>query len=66
LDPGIVSTVKNPCAYCGKDAIGIQIYGCCSVTVCTDHADEQLKALHPGERKDLGACYLYRFPESLE
>jgi len=62
----MVNTVKNPCAYCGKEAIGIQIYGCCSVTVCADHADEQLKALHPGDRNDLGACYLYRFPESSE
>jgi hypothetical protein len=42
--------------------MGIQIYGCCSVTVCADHADKQLKALRPGERKDLGACYLFRFP----
>jgi hypothetical protein len=55
---------KNPCAYCGRESIGIQIYGCCSVTVCADHADEELKSMAPGERRDRGACYLYRFPRT--
>jgi hypothetical protein len=37
---------KRPaCAACGKDAIGIQSFGCRSAFVCPDHAYNLLLAL---------------------
>jgi len=49
------------CDVCGRDAIGVQILGCCGSTVCEEHADAQLKSLKPGEKKEWGACFFYRY-----
>ncbi len=55
--------MKPVCDICGKEAIGIQCLGCCGTTVCGDHALPILRDLKPGEKKDWGACYFYRFEE---
>ena len=52
---------KKTCDICGKEAIGMQIMGCCSSTLCEEHADAHLKELKPGEKKEWGVCYFYRF-----
>ncbi|MCQ8894495.1 MAG: hypothetical protein NQU46_07705 [Methanolinea sp.] len=49
------------CDICGAHAIGIQVMGCCGFLVCEEHADPQLKSLSPGEKREWGACYFYRF-----
>ncbi|MDD1709409.1 MAG: hypothetical protein LUQ37_00700 [Methanoregulaceae archaeon] len=54
------------CDVCGKEAIGMQILGCCGSTVCEEHAEQQLRALNPGEKKEWGVCYFYRFPADPE
>jgi len=58
--------MKKTCDICEKEAIGVQCLGCCSVTVCEDHAEGFLKELKPGEKKEWGACYYYRYQEGLE
>ncbi|TAJ43845.1 hypothetical protein [Methanofollis fontis] len=52
---------EGKCAICGKPAIGMEIYGCCAAEVCREHASERLLALSPGERRDEGACMLWRY-----
>jgi len=52
---------KPKCEHCGKDAIGIQSFGCCVANVCQDHADNLLLALKPGEKQSYGECYFERF-----
>ena len=52
---------KRTCDVCGKDAIGIQILGCCGSTVCEEHAADMLKDMKPGEKKEWGACFFYRY-----
>jgi hypothetical protein len=56
-------TMAEPqkCAYCGKDAIGYQGFGCGFAYVCLDHADSLLLRLKPGENMSSGECYLERF-----
>ncbi len=49
------------CAICGKPAIGLQFYGCCCTPVCEDHAETALRELKPGEKKEWGVCYFWRF-----
>ncbi len=53
--------MKKTCDVCGKEAIGMQIMGCCSSILCEEHADVHLKELKPGEKKEWGVCYFYRF-----
>jgi hypothetical protein len=53
--------MKRTCDVCGKEAIGIQCLGCCASTVCAEHAEEMLRDLKPGEKKEWGICYYYRF-----
>jgi hypothetical protein len=56
--------MKRPvCSLCEKEAIGIQIYGCCSMTACSEHADPRLLALGPGESLNFGACFFLRYNE---
>ena len=52
---------KQKCEHCGKDAIGIQSFGCCVAYVCHDHADNLLLALKPGEKQVYGECYFELF-----
>jgi hypothetical protein len=53
--------MKRTCDVCDKEAIGMQILGCCGSTVCEEHAENQLREMKPGEKKEWGACYFYRF-----
>ncbi|MDT8356962.1 MAG: hypothetical protein RQ758_00500 [Methanomicrobiaceae archaeon] len=56
--------MKRPvCSLCAKEAIGIEIFGCCSMTACGDHADPRLLALKPGESLNFGACFFQRYQE---
>jgi hypothetical protein len=64
--PGDVENMKITCDVCGKRAIGIQILGCCCSTVCEEHAEQQLRELKPGEKKEWGVCYFVRFPTNPE
>ena len=57
----IIMPEKMKCEYCEKDATGYQGFGCCSAYVCTDHADNLLLALKPGEKLTSGECYFERF-----
>jgi hypothetical protein len=52
----MAGTMKT-CDLCGKTAIGIQCYGCCSTLVCEEHADAMLKELEPSGREGWGASY---------
>lgn len=56
-----MSRMTKTCDVCGKTAIGIQCYGCCSTLVCEEHADAMLRELEPNGRKGWGACYFWRF-----
>lgn len=60
---GVPGTMAdNPkCERCGKEAIGIQSFGCCTAYVCREHADDLLLALKPGERKAYDECFFERF-----
>lgn len=49
------------CARCGKDAIGLESFGCCSAYVCSEHASALLLDLPPGKTLSSGECYLERF-----
>ena len=53
--------MMKTCDICGKTAIGIQFYGCCSTLVCEEHAEAALLELEPGGKKEWGACYYWRF-----
>ena len=53
---------KPVCDICGKEAMGIKCLGCCSTTVCDEHAESMLRAMKPGEKKEWGICYFHRFP----
>ena len=53
--------MKQICDFCGKEAIGIQSLECCYSTVCEEHAESQLCEMKPGEKKEWGVCYFYRF-----
>jgi hypothetical protein len=55
--------MKTTCDKCGKKAIGIQILGCCSMVVCEEHAEEMMRTMKPGEKKNWGTCYFYRYEE---
>ena len=55
--------MKRTCDVCGQEAIGMQILACCASTVCTLHAEPMLRELAPGEKKEWGVCYYWRFPE---
>jgi hypothetical protein len=52
---------KPKCDPCEKEAIGIQVYGYCVIHACRDHADSNLLALRPGEKKAYDYCCLERF-----
>ncbi|RPI40128.1 MAG: hypothetical protein EHM53_03140 [Methanoregulaceae archaeon] len=49
------------CAQCGKDAIGVQSFGCRTAFVCEDHAHSILRALAPGLNYSSGECSFERF-----
>lgn len=49
------------CEVCGKPAVGMQILGCCAMTVCADHAQSFLLELAPGEKKNYETCFYWRF-----
>jgi hypothetical protein len=55
--------VKRICDVCGKAAIGMQLFSCCTSIVCGEHADSSLREMKPGEKKGGGECYYYRFEE---
>lgn len=59
-------TGKHACDRCGKDAIGIESFGCCTACVCSDHASSLLLELAPGTTLSSGECYLERFSASKE
>lgn len=48
-------------ARCGKDAIGCQSFGYCTVFVCEDHAHSILRVLAPGRKYPNGDCSFGRF-----
>ncbi|HDQ07751.1 MAG TPA: hypothetical protein ENN44_03085 [Methanoculleus sp.] len=55
---------KRPiCEFCGEPAIGVQILGCCKQEVCHRHAEQLLRDMKPGERKEWGVCYFVRYDE---
>ena len=56
--------VHGTCDVCGKEAIGMQIMGCCTSVVCEEHADAMLRGLKPGEIKEWGICCFQRFGKS--
>lgn len=51
------------CSLCEAEAIGIQMYGCCSICVCSGHADPRLLDLEPGEVLAFGDCYFKKFQD---
>jgi hypothetical protein len=53
--------MRETCSVCGKEAIGMQIMGCCTSVVCEEHADPMLRILKPGELKEWGICCFLRF-----
>lgn len=53
--------MKKRCDICGDEAIGIQYLGCCGYAVCEKHADAIMKELLPGEKKEWGACFYWRY-----
>jgi len=52
---------EKKCVRCGKDAIGVESFGCCTAYVCSDHASSLLLDLAPGTTLSSGECYLERF-----
>lgn len=54
---------REKCAYCNKDAIGFQGFGCGAAFVCADHAEPSLLGLKPGQRKISGDCVFERYHE---
>ena len=52
---------KKKREYCEKEAIGYQVFGCCSAYVCLDHADPFVRTLKPGEKLTSGECYFERY-----
>lgn len=54
-------TGDHRCDRCGKEAIGIESFGCCSAYVCSEHASVLLLDLPPGKTLSSGECYLERF-----
>jgi len=60
--PGPAGMAEKPkCAQCGKDAVGVQSFGCRSAYVCGDHAYSLILALRPGEKYSSGECCFERF-----
>jgi len=57
----VLIAMKTRCDVCGDKAIGMQMLGCCGYAVCEKHADMLLKALSPGEKKEWGACFYWRY-----
>jgi len=53
--------MKKTCDVCGKEAIGIQILGCCSSSVCEEHALAPMRDMKPGEKKEWGGCFFWRY-----
>lgn len=58
--------MKRTCDVCGEEAVGMQILGCCCSTVCEEHAEYHLREMKPGEKKEWGVCYFYRFPDDFQ
>ena len=54
-------TKKPACAQCGKDAIGVQSFGCRTAVVCEDHAHSILLGLGLGRNYSSGECTFERF-----
>lgn len=52
------------CAQCGKDAIGVQSFGCRTTFVCEDHAHSILRALALGRKYSNGESSFRRFDAS--
>ncbi|MDD1639403.1 MAG: hypothetical protein LUQ42_04515 [Methanomicrobiales archaeon] len=55
---------RRYCEVCGREAIGLQIMGCCHSFVCEEHAEPMLRELKPGELKEWGVCCFQRFAET--
>jgi len=49
------------CAQCGRDAIGVQSFGCRTAFACEEHAHAILRALAPGGHYSSGDCSFERF-----
>ncbi|MDD1682822.1 MAG: hypothetical protein LUO98_03200, partial [Methanoregula sp.] len=46
---GVMTVAERPaCAQCGKEAIGVQSFGCRTSCACRDHAHSLLLSLEPG------------------
>ena len=58
--------MRRTCSVCGKEAIGLQIMGCCTALVCGEHAEPMLRELKPGEIREWGICCFQRFGEDTE
>jgi hypothetical protein len=58
---------RAKCALCGKDAIGVQSFGCRTSFVCDEHAHSILRALGPGRKYSTGDCSFERYggPDAL-
>jgi hypothetical protein len=56
-----VTTVRRTCDVCGKEAIGLQIMGCCTSVVCEEHAEPMLRELQPGGIREWGICCFQKF-----
>ena len=55
---------RPKCAQCGKDAIGVQSFGCRISFACDEHAHSILRALGPGRNYSTGDCTFERFDMS--
>lgn len=54
---------QRACTFCGREAIGIQSFGCRSAYVCREHARDLLRDLKPGGRYSTGDSAFERFPD---
>jgi len=52
---------KQVCEECGKEAIGLQSFGCCTAIVCEEHAHSILRGMKPGQIYSSGECCFQRF-----
>jgi hypothetical protein len=55
---------RPACAQCGREAIGVQSFGCRTAYVCDEHAHSILRALGPGRTYSTGDCTFERFDTS--
>jgi hypothetical protein len=55
--------MRRTCEVCGREAIGLQIMGCCTSVVCEEHAEPMLRGFQPGEIREWGICCFQRFDD---